>query len=371
MGRAEGEQPRESGDIPKPQTWLAKAWATINSTRHGVVELAAFGAAVVAIAAWFPLAQDNIWPQEKEYRLLADIHAGYSVDNVKSKLGTPVGVRSASTNASLKYILMTFPRDDHLVTILANEAGEVEMYSVLSCNHDFRPHFDLPMGARIALQSQRVGDVQPGDNLTLLSYEFSVNGIVERATEMVSGSGSNALDRMSYLYGANGQCSEALPPRGMTPPVEYNGILRDAPQDIRSARENMTANFYAELAPGFDFSYVVSPPSLPPDDFTWHTENTDHDSYGSISPSPSRHEFPPNFLTKERSPEPELGATSEPVGPLAPELSRRGGLKTTGRTPDTPPQHAKSTPIWLMLPAERPGNASEPLHERPGGRKRP
>lgn len=308
MGRTEGEQPKKSDDVPKPQTWFGKAWTPIRSTGKGIIGLAAFGAAVVAIAAWFPIAQDNIWPKEKEYRLLADIHAGYSVDYVKSKLGTPAEVRSASKNVSLKYTLMTFPRDDHLVSILANEAGEVEMYSVLSCNHDFRPHFDLPTGAGITLQSQRLSEVQPknkDESYTLLSYDFAGDGQVERATEVIPGSGTNSFDRMSYLYGANGLCSETLPPLGLLPQeAGYNGILRDATQNIRSERENMMANFYSELAPGFDFSYVVLPPSLPPDNFTWHSENPDHDSYGSISPSPSRAEVPPNFLTKQAPPNP-------------------------------------------------------------------
>ena len=306
MGRDEGEQDKKDENAPAGLSRFRNVWPRIKSIGRSVTGLSAFGAAVVAIAAWFPLAQDNLWPKEKEYRLLADIHAGYSVDYVKSKLGTPVEVRPASTKPNIKFTLMVFPRDDHIVSIVANDAGEVEMYSVLSCSHDFRPRFDFPEGGSITLQGNHLDQIQTEkktESDTLLSYNFAVDGQVERATEVLPGSGSASLNGMSYLYGANGVCSEILPPSHMLhQDASYNGMLKDSGQDIRSERQSMTANFYTELAPGFEFSYVVVPPTLPPNDLTWQTENPDQTSYGSISPSLTQREIPPNFLAKQPPP---------------------------------------------------------------------
>lgn len=55
----------------------------------GVTWLAGLAAAATAIAAWFPLAYEQIWWRDVAYEKLRNLGAGQSISFVEAALGTP------------------------------------------------------------------------------------------------------------------------------------------------------------------------------------------------------------------------------------------------------------------------------------------
>lgn len=291
MGRAASE----GGDGPSAKVWarIRKCAPPAAKASKFITGLAALGGAVVVITAWFPMAYDNIWPNEKAYGLLEGIHAGYSVDYIKSKLGVPVTTAPTGTPGE-GLTLMTFPEDKYLVSVIAKN-NEVELYSVLSCASDFRPHFVIPGSAGVTLQAENISDVgpaSPGDAaFTQLAYEFGGDGQTERASELVAGSGTMVLEGMSLVYGTNWACPgpSSRPDVTGSANASYSGALSQTTPFVKAIRSGTLVNFFAELAPGFDPCHVEASVQCPE-----QVPNTEL----KVSPTPSQFEAPPGFFAK-------------------------------------------------------------------------
>jgi hypothetical protein len=215
-------------------------WPKLKTLGKGITGLAGFGAAIVAIFAWFPMARDFVNPNFKEYENLKTLYVGASVSHFDSTLGPPSIVKAIPGETGTMERL--YVKKDYVVETLATADGQTKLYSVLSCNSDFKPSFTF-LDSKITLQDKPLAAQMPfGRPPEWLYYEppstVSSPTFYFEMTAEISGASRNR----GSGYGVNsvdGACGD-LPAQG------YEGPPDKAPQEISDYRAKALPNFYVE-----------------------------------------------------------------------------------------------------------------------------
>lgn len=227
--------------------WLEVWWPRAKTAAKGITGLAGLGAAIVAIFAWFPLAQDAVWPELEEYETLSSLYAGASVSLFDGELGPPSIVEVLPGEAGLTERL--YVKKDYIVGTLATSEGDTRLYSVLSCNPSFKPTFQF-FDSRIILQDKPLSAQMSSERPPSHLYYVAPGTVSSQLLffELITAT-SNATDRRGSGYGVNGVCGE-LPttsnPAGSSV-LDYFGPPDQAPREIQDYRAKTPVNFYVEF----------------------------------------------------------------------------------------------------------------------------
>ncbi|MCS5720003.1 hypothetical protein N1027_17870 [Herbiconiux sp. CPCC 205763] len=242
-----GTTPRASLPLARPAQWF------LNGGK-AVTWCAGLLAAISALVLFVPNAVNTIFWRPVEYNLLSQIHAGDSADFVTSLLGQPALVQSVPGAGLTQSIYL---RRDHSVMTVADDAGRVVLYSVLSCDPEFMPTFTTPIRSTVHLQDRALGEAEnvgsaPADEVLNSRQLVAVPPLSVSSPAQVAEvgiqSGSNAARTQSWFVGVNGACADLdvlaadLPLAGEQP--------TDA--SIAAVRSSTAANFYAETATEVD-----------------------------------------------------------------------------------------------------------------------
>jgi hypothetical protein len=239
-------------------------WPRAKAIGKGITGLAELGAAAVVILAWFPQAVDTICPNLKEYKTLDTLYAGASVAQFDAKLGPPSIIKAVPAKSGITERL--YVKKDYVVETLATEEGQTTMYSVLSCDSNFKPTFKS-FGSEITLQDKPLAATSPpGQQPIELHYEKPT--LVGSATyyfELYTDTSGASHGRGSGS-GVNGVCGK-LPDAD-----DYSGPASLAPEKINDYRMSTPANFYVEsteqsIRNGADNLVTPFHEDLPPN---WH-----------------------------------------------------------------------------------------------------
>jgi hypothetical protein len=211
-----------------------------------------------------------------EYEKLQRLQAGFTLSRFESELGSPtfarVRRRSARSGREERRLLTAgvspvlretvFRGRDYWVQAVSNADGSVLMWSVTSCDEEFRPTFKFPTlagSAEVTLQESKLSAVYPreegrdvrahylqGATGTALYYEQTYTG--------------NPGNYQSFAWGWGDGCGDAqvaaLYDRVGYPKLErgrYGGLVRDVNRSTARFRDRAAANSYAETAPGVAF----------------------------------------------------------------------------------------------------------------------
>jgi hypothetical protein len=264
----------EAVDSPSPpprpeppsrkQHWWQTTWHWISAPLKAITWLAALLAAITALYAYGPTAYRFIAWRQVEYDIIENIHAGFNIAYVDAQLGKPALVKAVSAQRPLtQYIYL---RRDYVVMADVDSAGEVELYSVLSCDAFFAPTFSAPNGTLVSLQSQpldrsaawRYPKEQRGDpNKRLLAYyPRSTADSLGQELEYDAIDGSSATSGTWTFVGYNDECG-----RGGDDLAADSSIWQTtSPTNprVKDFRAHNAANVYAETAPNSELALDVS-----------------------------------------------------------------------------------------------------------------
>jgi hypothetical protein len=255
----------DSMEAPKAQSALNKLWqwaraGVLRVLVKPVLALAALGTAATYLFVNVPTVYDTVFWRQSEYGKLRQLHAGYSLSYMTSKLGEPASVKIVTTQPALKQYL--YLKRDYIVELLVDSSDEAVLFSVLSCDSKFKPEFDTPAGSVVTLQGRPLSqaehypvehptasEVADLNNRRFLAYNPATTGSGVDMLVEDAGSSTATRDRGYYL-GVNGVCTDMteLAKDVDIKDLNYYGWLENAPPAswVRPVRDSVAANFYAE-----------------------------------------------------------------------------------------------------------------------------
>ena len=259
--------PKAANQAPG-QHWWQTTWHWISAPLKAVTWLAALLAAITALAAYGPAAYRLLEWRAVEYDIIENIHAGFNIAYVDAQLGKPALVKAVSAQRPLTQYI--YVRRDYVVMADADSAGEVELYSVLSCDASFAPTFSAPNGTLVSLQSQPLAhaaawrypeDHQVDPNKRLLAYfPRSTADSLGQELEYDSDAGTSATSGTWTFVGYNDECG-----RGADSLAADRSIWQTtSPSNPRvtAFRAHNAANLYAETAPNSQLALDTAQGSL-------------------------------------------------------------------------------------------------------------
>ena len=234
--------------------WWQATWHWVGPPLKGVTWLAALLAAITALAAYGPAAYRLVAWRQVEYDIIENIHAGFNVAYLDEALGKPALVQAVSAQRALtQYIYL---RRDYVVMADVDSSGEVQLYSVLSCDASFAPTFSAPNGTLVTLQSQpldhaaawRFAGITGDPNARLLAYyPRSTADSLGQELEYDSDAGTSAASGTWTFVGYNDECGKGGDTLTADPSI-WRVTSPDNPR-VKSFRAHNAANVYAETAP--------------------------------------------------------------------------------------------------------------------------
>jgi hypothetical protein len=142
-------------------------WPALKFAAKAIIGLSALGAAIVALIAWLPLANDRLHPELKEYEALRALYAGASVSLFDGKLGPPSIVKAVPGEPGITKRI--YVKEDYVEETVATQEGQAQLYSVLSCNQEFKPSFEFLKKAQWPCRTSR------WPNLSHLAANLSIS----------------------------------------------------------------------------------------------------------------------------------------------------------------------------------------------------
>lgn len=217
--------------------------------------------------------------REPAYRKLTSLHAGFSIRRFEQVLGTPVFERVKG-----KFREQTFRGRDYWVQAVSNAQGSVFLYSVTSCDPEFRPTFKVtglprPVTLQKSTYSQATTDTQ-----SLHNIDFFASGGPGGSRFFETVAATNPSNYKSLGFGVSEACPgwfhEYLSPsfRALLPPIRrasYLGPLKGAPAWVVTFRRQRRVNTYAESAPNVRLEPSVTAFQLGPNRLL--TQTVEHD----------------------------------------------------------------------------------------------
>jgi hypothetical protein len=250
--------------------------------------------------------------REDEYRRLRAIHAGYDLSFVQNQLGAPAQVNEVGDTDFTERI---FVRRDHFVQVVSSSSGRVVLYSVVSCDEDFRPTFDAEPSTEVQLQDMPLSTVPVLDPEVAAEREAATVGgthlfdddfrrLQYQAPSTVStpenyvewtGPSSNSTQLRAYFVGVNPLCVGSSQ-HGALPHQSYVGDVAGAPHEVRQFRQNFAANMYAEtvdpLLPELDHLGMIV---IPRGEYEEGCDEV-RDECVSVTVGPFGFDLPPSLL---------------------------------------------------------------------------
>ncbi|WP_139146491.1 ETEC_3214 domain-containing protein [Arthrobacter sp. SW1] len=212
----------------------------------------------VTIAAFFPSAQKNLFPNDYWYGILKELHAGFSDDIFREKLGTPAIISEVSSAPKLTQRI--YLQEKFAVMTVSNQDGNVNIYSVLACAEDFKPTFSTPSSTTVRIQDRPLNRLemaanwQPSNERELVYVPGRTVSSLDQLIEIGAGNGNNAVRNRHYFVGVNQGCGRPKMPDWVSwNEVAYSGPSSEATESVRAIRASTPANFYAESL-GLDIS---------------------------------------------------------------------------------------------------------------------
>jgi hypothetical protein len=240
-----------------------KCWMAIRLFANPLLAIAGLITALTLLVQFAPGTWDKIFWRPVEYSILKQLHAGYSIDYVKSKLGEPALVNSSSTVPG--YRELTFVRRDYFVQTIVSGSGRVEGLTIVSCSPDFKPTFNAPDRSQVMLQAvplaQAQIDIQANSHDTSTNKDLNDGRIlyyfpgltvssIDQYLEAGSFNGSNFQESRSFYVGISSLCIETANYQTIfhLGGKVYSGPASDAPTNVAIIRRRVAANLYSELA---------------------------------------------------------------------------------------------------------------------------
>lgn len=141
-----------------------KCWMGARLAVRSLLAVAGLITAATLLVQFAPSAWERIVWRPAEYSMLSQLHAGYSIDYIKAKLGEPALVDSSPRIPD--YRALTFVRRDYFVQAIVSESGRVEALTTVSCSPDFTPTFKAPGQKQIVLQAAPLAQAEQVDQDT-------------------------------------------------------------------------------------------------------------------------------------------------------------------------------------------------------------
>jgi len=229
-------------------------WPSVKTAMEVVALGVAIPTALVASVALVPQAWRVTHERDAEYAVLRHLHAGYSVQYITARMGTPTIVTRIANDPSVTKELL-FIKREYVVSVLTDRAGSAVSYAVFACNHDFQPSFVSPAGQEFRLNATPLAstyiDGRPGastgPNHRYMFYgQDATASSVGQLVEVGADSGSNAVGGRSYMLGVNAACGASVNFGQFEVPVviaDFSGADRRAFDRFRRTAE---PNFYFE-----------------------------------------------------------------------------------------------------------------------------
>ena len=274
--------------------WWKRAWLAYRMSKP-VIALAAVVTAILFIVDVLPRVYAPLAWRDREYALLREIHAGYELDYVSDRLGPPALLDRTAEQGEARWRELIYVRRDHYVQVIVDDDDRVLLYAVTSCDPGFQPTFDASEGVEVRLQDRAlresaewVGDVREGtdgptaDDVQSWRTLYYRQGLTGSSPEyfVESWGGSNADRLRNYYVGVNTACLQAEAYDRIRRP-DFAGPADSAPAGAAALRAALSANTYAESAPGVSSGRII-------------TESGDIEGLGS-GVGPDSFRLPPNF----------------------------------------------------------------------------
>ncbi|MCG7321356.1 ETEC_3214 domain-containing protein [Arsenicicoccus bolidensis] len=223
--------------------------------------MSALVGAVLVIADAAPRAYSVLQWRDVEYQKLRSIHAGYDQEFATNQFG-PATITQVRDNE--KFVERIYVRRDHFVQIVTDrDSGRIALYSVVSCESNFRPAFDADEGVVVVLQDLPLSRAASFNPETV----FPAETVIEepslnsgRSLHYLAGNTSStpehyveswplsmASKNRAYFVGASALCLGVY--QGGS---SFVGHLEDAPADVKKFRDTIVASLYAESTEGGD-----------------------------------------------------------------------------------------------------------------------
>jgi hypothetical protein len=211
-----------------------------------------------------------------EYEKLQRLRAGFTLSRFESELGTPTFARpgrrrgrrerpprpSSGTGVTDVLRESVFQGRDYWVQAVSNAHGSVLMWSVTSCDEEFRPRFEFPTlagSAELTLGESKLDAVYPGGEGRDVRAHY-LQGATGTALYYEQTYSGNPGNYQSFAWGWGDGCGDAhvaeLYDRVGYPELErgrYDGSVADVNRSVVRFRSHAAVNSYAETAPGVPF----------------------------------------------------------------------------------------------------------------------
>lgn len=191
-----------------------------------------------------------------EYRKLDSLIAGFSLEQFKTTLGSPIFVQVARKSHLVE---STFRGRGFWVQTISDNDGVVRSYAVTSCSRTFRPSFRLGTEL-LVLQQTTFAEVarQFGGGVVV---DYFLSGATANSYFLESFYGGNPTNYKTYGWGIDDACPARSDPYGYfghRRPLfqEYHGELSGLPRVAREFRAAAAVNTYVETAPGADIEQI-------------------------------------------------------------------------------------------------------------------
>lgn len=200
--------------------------------------------------------------RDREYMRLQQLRAGFSREQFRAELGTPVFDRRGKSG---RFREETYQRREHWVQTISNRGGTVELYAVTSCSSEFRPKFQIDDRSVVELQQSS------GASVEATGYDYFPSGATANSRFHDVRYGANPGNYKTYVWGLNDVCPDwfaqfdqfykqkllsgtdrpfKLNDFSMTPDIDSVGETR-IPDWVTRFDKAMTVNTYAETSPHF------------------------------------------------------------------------------------------------------------------------
>lgn len=206
--------------------------------------------------------RDDLDWRDQEYKKLTNLKAGFDLRFFEDQLGVPVFVRRSEDDN--RYIEHTFRGREYWAQTISRN-GTVELYSVTSCDSEFKPVFAAPglspgVSAEdiVTLEKSKLAEVHDGG--PLITYEYLLGSSFLRVFETAyAGLASNYK---TFIWGATSACRmgdewPALPPHRSDTP--YKGTSPERRPPLDAYRSELVVNTFAEIAPFSDLQGAYPP----------------------------------------------------------------------------------------------------------------
>lgn len=237
-----------------------------------ILWLAAVGAAIATIVGWSQLAIAAANPHAAAYASLHRLGVAVTVDHFVAVLGEPAAVTHideiASDAEGVAYSNLdrqVFLQEDFIVSILSDDRGEVQQYTVLSCDPSFQPSFRTPLGSTVKLNSQALSNADTAD-IPPERIIVATGGTASTPVQLLDvmrAEGDGHSRYRGYGLGISELCVDFSTPDGTAIP-EYDGSLDGLNESAALLRGAAPANYYVEFGMSFSLlsdgvRYVVPP----------------------------------------------------------------------------------------------------------------